>query len=170
MTETPLPIEHTDAAGVVSGAQGSTPAEVLENAAVYTALGNTAMIVRQALGATSAVSVMIYERLAALARSRVACLEGILEDRAVDAWLKTLERNTREMSDLDRDLKAMTLPADHLAYAVWMVGNMDTVHDKRAWWRDHTQLWELAGDRMAVLRDAGVEVGQGFDRFKETLK
>ena len=29
-----------------------------------------------------------------------------------------------------------------LRAAVWMVGNMDTAHDKAAWWRTFGVLWE----------------------------
>lgn len=29
-----------------------------------------------------------------------------------------------------------------LRAAVWMVGNMDTEHDKAAWWRTFGALWE----------------------------
>jgi hypothetical protein len=61
------------------------------------------------------------------------------------------------------------LNCDEFAYAVWMVGNLDTVHDKAAWWADCTRLWEAAGRRMAALDEAGVSVGQGYDAFKAGL-
>jgi hypothetical protein len=35
-----------------------------------------------------------------------------------------------------------------LAYAVWMVGNIDTDHDKAQWWRDFDAVWNEAADIM----------------------
>ena len=41
-----------------------------------------------------------------------------------------------------------------LAKAVFMVGNMDTEHDKAAWWADHQADWE----RAASLTKGGADV------------
>jgi hypothetical protein len=53
---------------------------------------------------------------------------------------------------------------DAFAYAVWMVGNIDTVEDKAAWWADFRELWELAANRVTAMHKRGVTVGQGFDQ------
>jgi len=31
---------------------------------------------------------------------------------------------------------------ERLMAAVWMVGNMDTAHDKAAWWADYRAVWD----------------------------
>jgi len=56
-----------------------------------------------------------------------------------------------------------------LAYAVWMVGNMDTPIDKAAWWADNRQTWERAAVVMQALAEDGINISAGIEPLKASL-
>lgn len=69
-------------------------------------------------------------------------------------------------------LAVATAPKDTdilLAYAVWMVGNMDTPIDKAAWWADNRQTWEHAAVVMQALAGEGVNISAGIEPLKASL-
>jgi hypothetical protein len=74
-------------------------------------------------------------------------------------------RWTDIMDDAADEIERLRVMNERLMAAVWMVGNMDTDHDKRAWWATFDPLWkEVAqeprvqewADR-AALKEAGHE-------------
>jgi hypothetical protein len=69
-----------------------------------------------------------------------AASDGTLEGYR-DLGRKCAQLEVRaEQAEAERDrLRAMN---ERLMAAVWMVGNMDTEHDKRAWWATFDPLWE----------------------------
>jgi hypothetical protein len=67
------------------------------------------------------------------------------------------------MRDDVTPLEAAERTADAFAYAVWMVGNMDTPQDKAAWWSDFRKVWDAAGARVEAMHARGIEVTAGFE-------
>jgi len=61
------------------------------------------------------------------------------------------------MTSIDTELEA-----DIYAYAIWMVGNMDTKQDKEAWWNDFQSTWDMAAkrvfSRMSITRTSEGDV------------
>ena len=66
------------------------------------------------------------------------------------------------MRDDITPLEAAERNADAYAYAVFMVGNIDTPEDKAEWWSDFRELYEAAATRVEAMHARGIEVTAGF--------
>lgn len=80
-------------------------------------------------------------------RKRDTKLDDQQINKAFDAW------NTRQACGQQPVVGYASL-LDRLKVAVWMVGNIDTVHDKARWWKDHGALWEEISEDACNLASA----------------
>jgi hypothetical protein len=65
--------------------------------------------------------------------------------------------------------KALLATAHEMAFAVWLVGNMDTEEDKAAWWKDFEDLWQQAAGMVEEANRRGIPCREGFAAFRKGL-